>query len=220
MGPIRRIRRRFWTFCKAKHAPATFFVIGSNANQYLGLAEARIRRRPRNRKSHLHAPGVERNFARAARPGTESDRTPFRQHAGRENLAVPPAVRYRPSAGNRRRSFSRCRFRSRWDICSLARASIRTIGAKPSGVPPASAAELSRQRVLEQAQQGAGNIVLLHDGGGDRTPHHAGPAGNHRRFARRGFRIGARLRSDSARSRAQVMLPLISANACWRTPTL
>ena len=39
---------------------------------------------------------------------------------------------------------------------------------EPGGGPPPSPAELAR-RVLEDARRGAGNIVLLHDGGGDRA---------------------------------------------------
>ena len=39
---------------------------------------------------------------------------------------------------------------------------------EPGGVPPAPA-QVIVQRVLEQARSNGGNIVLLHDGGGDRT---------------------------------------------------
>jgi cellulose synthase/poly-beta-1,6-N-acetylglucosamine synthase-like glycosyltransferase len=39
---------------------------------------------------------------------------------------------------------------------------------EPGGVPPAPA-QVVVQRVLEQARSNGGNIVLLHDGGGDRT---------------------------------------------------
>src|SRR6202043_395448 len=39
---------------------------------------------------------------------------------------------------------------------------------EPGGLPPA-AADVSVDRVLEQARANGGNIVLLHDGGGDRT---------------------------------------------------
>ena len=39
---------------------------------------------------------------------------------------------------------------------------------EPGGGPPPAPAELTR-RVLDEARRGAGNIVLLHDGGGDRT---------------------------------------------------
>ena len=39
---------------------------------------------------------------------------------------------------------------------------------EPGGIPPAPAPVIV-QRVLEQARSNGGNIVLLHDGGGDRT---------------------------------------------------
>ena len=39
---------------------------------------------------------------------------------------------------------------------------------EPGGVPPAPANVIA-QRVIEQAKQGVGSIVLLHDGGGDRS---------------------------------------------------
>src|SRR5260370_36168958 len=39
---------------------------------------------------------------------------------------------------------------------------------EPGGIPPAPA-DVIVDRVLEQARANGGNIVLLHDGGGDRT---------------------------------------------------
>ena len=61
-----------------------------------------------------------------------------------------------------------CLSPSPWGISLSARASIRTIGASRAAFLRA-AASVIVQRVLEQAHANGGNIVLLHDGGGDRS---------------------------------------------------
>ena len=77
---------------------------------------------------------------------------------------------------------------------------------EPGGVPPAPAAVIV-QRVVEQARQGAGNIVLLHDGGGSRSHTIEALPGIIDGLRAAGFDLV--LASDLiGQSRAQVMLPL------------
>ncbi len=77
---------------------------------------------------------------------------------------------------------------------------------EPGGVPPAPASVIA-QRVVEQARQGAGNIVLLHDGGGDRAHTIEALPGIIDGLRAAGFDLV--LASDLiGQSRAQVMLPL------------
>ncbi len=74
------------------------------------------------------------------------------------------------------------------------------------GVPPPPA-NLIVQRVLEQAKKGAGNIVLLHDGGDDRSQTVAALPGIIDGLRAEGFDLV--LASDLiGQTRAQVMLPL------------
>ena len=53
--PIRAGLRKFSNILKEKNVPAAFFVIGVQASENPGNPQARVRRRPRNRQSHLHA---------------------------------------------------------------------------------------------------------------------------------------------------------------------
>jgi cellulose synthase/poly-beta-1,6-N-acetylglucosamine synthase-like glycosyltransferase len=77
---------------------------------------------------------------------------------------------------------------------------------EPGGVPPAPVSVIV-QRVVEQARQGAGNIVLLHDGGGSRPHTIEALPGIIDGLRAAGFDLV--LASDLiGQSRAQVMLPL------------
>ena len=103
-GPDPQNTPQILDILKAKHAPATFFVIGSAANQSLGLLQARIRRRPRDWQSHLHAPARGRDFARAARAGAEPDRAALRaaRWASRRLLFRPPyGIDHQPETAGR-----------------------------------------------------------------------------------------------------------------------
>ena len=77
---------------------------------------------------------------------------------------------------------------------------------EPGGVPPAPPTVIV-QRVLEQARQGAGNIVLLHDGGGDRSHTVEALPGIIDGLRAAGFDFVLVFRLIG-QSRAQVMLPL------------
>ena len=86
---------------------------------------------------------------------------------------------------------------------------------EPGGVPPA-AASVIVQRVLEQARANTGNIVLLHDGGGDRSHTVRSVAANYRWIARRGISdcSGRRTgRADTRAADAVAIVPRASGGA-------
>ena len=74
------------------------------------------------------------------------------------------------------------------------------------------------QRVLEQAHANGGNIVLLHDGGGDRTQTVLALPQIIDGLRAAGFQI-VPVSELIGQTRAQLMPPLPSANGWWRTPT-
>ena len=99
-------RIRQWTpkildILKEKKAPATFFVIGSDANDDLGLLKREYDEgheignhtytHPRWNDTSRTQIDVELNVTERL----------LEQHAGREDPALPPALRHRSPAGNR-----------------------------------------------------------------------------------------------------------------------
>ncbi len=93
-GPDPQNTPQILDILKAEARPGHVFRHRQRRQPIAGLAEARIRRRPRDRQSHLHASARGRDFARADRAGAEPDGAALRQHAGREDAAVPPALRH------------------------------------------------------------------------------------------------------------------------------
>ncbi len=69
------------------------------------------------------------------------------------------------------------------------------------GVPPPPAQKIV-DSVMEQVRAGKGNIVLMHDGGGDRSHTIAALPDGHRSIARRGIHVGAHIRSARRNARA------------------
>ncbi len=66
------------------------------------LDAARLQRRPRDRQSHLHAPGHQRNLGPQRGPGAEPHRTPLRRRTGRAAALLPPSLLHRPGARHQR----------------------------------------------------------------------------------------------------------------------
>ena len=171
MVPIPSGRRRFSTSSSASMRPATFFLIGIQADKVRQPDRAHLPRRPRNRQSHLHPSRHQQHRHRLHAGGTESDRALFRQPAGHSHHSVPSAV------------LDRCRSPTPKIRCvrSNSRRSLGyiTIGNKidPNDWSdnPATRAEQIAADVLdhlppcEPNDQRCGNIILLHDGGGDRA---------------------------------------------------
>src|SRR6266481_3042009 len=166
-GPDPNFTPKILDILKEKHAPATFFVIGGAANEYLGL----LRRE--------YADGHEIGNHTYTHPrwnDTSRTQIDFELNVTERLLNSTLGVKtllFRPPYGIDHQP------ETADEVAQLPIAQSMgyiIVGARidphdwgePGGVPPASA-QVIVQRVLEQARSNGGNIVLLHDGGGDRT---------------------------------------------------
>ncbi|MBZ5645253.1 MAG: glycosyltransferase, partial [Acidobacteriia bacterium] len=166
-GPDPQFTPKILDVLKEKKAPATFFVIGSGANDALGL----IRREydegheignhtythPRWNEISRTQIDVELNVTERLLNSTLGVKTLL--------FRPPYGIDHQPETAD--------------EVAQLPIAQTMgylIVGARidphdwgePGGVPPA-AASVIVQRVLEQAHGNGGNIVLLHDGGGNRS---------------------------------------------------
>ncbi|MGH9679608.1 MAG: glycosyltransferase, partial [Candidatus Acidiferrales bacterium] len=152
---------------KKKKAPATFFVIGSNANDALGLIHREYDEgheignhtytHPRWNDISRTQIDVELNVTERLLNSTLGVKTLL--------FRPPYGIDHQPETAD--------------EVSALPIAQTMgyiIVGARidphdwgePGGIPPAPASVIV-QRVLEQAHANGGNIVLLHDGGGDRS---------------------------------------------------
>ncbi len=166
-GPDPRFTPQILNVLKEKHAPATFFVIGSNANAELGLLHREYNEGHEignHTYTHPHSDNISRkplefelNLTERLLGSTLGVKTLlFRPPYGIDHqpetadevamLPIPQSMGY---------------------ILVGARIDPHDWG-EPGGVRPAPAPVLV-ERVLSQARAGKGNIILLHDGGGDRS---------------------------------------------------
>jgi cellulose synthase/poly-beta-1,6-N-acetylglucosamine synthase-like glycosyltransferase/peptidoglycan/xylan/chitin deacetylase (PgdA/CDA1 family)/spore germination protein YaaH len=166
-GPDKEFTPQILDILKEKKAPATFFVIGSAANDDLGL----IRREydegheignhtythPRWNDTSRTQIDVELNVTERLLNSTLGVKTLL--------FRPPYGIDHQPETADEVAQLPIAQ--SMGYIIIGARIDPHDWG-EPGGVPPA-AADVIVQRVLEQAHSNGGNIVLLHDGGGDRT---------------------------------------------------
>src|ERR1700674_4066003 len=166
-GPDTTFTPKILDVLKAKKAPATFFVIGSSANDALGI--------------------IRREYAEGHEIGNHTYTHPRWNEISRTQIDVELNVTERLL--NSTLGVKTLLFRPPYGIDhqpetadEVAELPIAQsmgyliVGARidphdwgePGGIPPAPAPVIV-QRVLEQARSNGGNIVLLHDGGGDRT---------------------------------------------------
>lgn len=166
-GPDTQFTPKILDILKAKKAPATFFVIGSGANNALGL--------------------IRREYAEGHEIGNHTYTHPRWNEISRTQIDVELNVTERLL--NSTLGVKTLLFRPPYGIDhqpetadEVAQLPIAQsmgyliVGARidphdwgePNGIPPAPASVIV-QRVLEQAHGNGGNIVLLHDGGGDRS---------------------------------------------------
>jgi cellulose synthase/poly-beta-1,6-N-acetylglucosamine synthase-like glycosyltransferase/spore germination protein YaaH/peptidoglycan/xylan/chitin deacetylase (PgdA/CDA1 family) len=165
-GPDRQFTPKILDILKQKKAPATFFVIGSSANDDLGL--------------------IRREYAEGHEIGNHTYTHPRWNDISRTQIDVelnvterllnstlgvktllfrpPYGIDHQPETADEVSALPIAQ--SRGYIIVGARTDPHDWG-EPGGVPPAPASVIV-QRVLEQAHANGGNIVLLHDGGGDR----------------------------------------------------
>jgi len=166
-GPDPQFTPKILDILKEKHAPATFFVIGSQGNDALGLLHREYNEgheignhtytHPRWNEISKTQIDVELNVTERLLNST----------LGVNSLLFRPpyGIDHQPETAD--------------EVSQLPAAQnmgYLIVGARidphdwgePGGIPPAPAVTIA-QRVLDQASASTGNIVLLHDGGGDRT---------------------------------------------------
>jgi cellulose synthase/poly-beta-1,6-N-acetylglucosamine synthase-like glycosyltransferase/spore germination protein YaaH/peptidoglycan/xylan/chitin deacetylase (PgdA/CDA1 family) len=166
-GPDQQFTPKILDILKKKNAPATFFVIGSAANDALGLLRREYAEgheignhtytHPRWNEISKTQIDVELNVTERLLNSTLGVNTLL--------FRPPYGIDHQPETAD--------------EVAQLPSAQAMgylIVGARidphdwgePGGIPPAPAAAIV-QRVLDQARANAGNIVLLHDGGGERT---------------------------------------------------
>jgi cellulose synthase/poly-beta-1,6-N-acetylglucosamine synthase-like glycosyltransferase/spore germination protein YaaH/peptidoglycan/xylan/chitin deacetylase (PgdA/CDA1 family) len=166
-GPDRQFTPKILDVLKEKKAPATFFVIGSDANDALGLLKREFAEgheignhtytHPRWNDTSRTQIDVELNVTERLISSTLGVKTLL--------FRPPYGIDHQPETADEVAQLPIAQ--SMGYIIVGARIDPHDWG-EPGGVPPAPA-QVIVQRVLEQARSNGGNIVLLHDGGGDRT---------------------------------------------------
>ena len=101
-GPDPQWTPKILDVLKRENAKATFFIIGLQAEKYSALLQRIFREGPRDRESHLHASGYQRNLQALHDGRTELERAPVRGQTGRQAGAVPASLLHRPGAGHSR----------------------------------------------------------------------------------------------------------------------
>jgi peptidoglycan-N-acetylglucosamine deacetylase len=166
-GPDTQFTPKILDILKEKKAPATFFVIGSGANDALGL----IRREydeghEIGNHTYTHPRWNEISRTQIDVELNVTERLLISTLGVKSLLFRPPyGIDHQPETADEVAQLPIAQ--SMGYLIVGARIDPHDWG-EPGGVPPA-AASVIVQRVLEQAQTNTGNIVLLHDGGGDRS---------------------------------------------------
>ena len=197
--------------------PATFFVIGSDANDSLGLLQREYDEGHEIGNHTYTHPRVDEISRTQFEVELNLTERLFASTLGVKTLLFRPpyGIDHQPETADEVASLPIPQ--SMGYLLVGARIDPHDWG-EPGGVPPAPA-KVIVQRVLEQARQGVGNIVLLHDGGGDRS--HTIEALPHIIDGLRaaGFQM-VPVSDLIGQTRAQVMLPLDFPRApAWRAPT-
>ena len=166
-GPDPQNTPRILDILRQKHAVATFFVIGSAANQSLGLLKREYdegNEIGNHTYTHPRADEISR-----AQMQLELNLTArlFESTLGVKTLLFRPpyGIDHQPETASEVASLPLPQ--SMGYLLVGSRIDPHDWG-EPGGVAPAPASVIA-QRVVEQAKQGVGHIVLLHDGGGDRS---------------------------------------------------
>jgi cellulose synthase/poly-beta-1,6-N-acetylglucosamine synthase-like glycosyltransferase/spore germination protein YaaH/peptidoglycan/xylan/chitin deacetylase (PgdA/CDA1 family) len=166
-GPDPQITPQILDILKRKRAPATFFVIGSVANDSLGLLRREYTEGHEignHTYTHPHWDDISRRQIDVELNVTERL---LNSTLGVKTLLFRPpyGIDHQPETADEVAQLPIAQ--SMGYLIVGARIDPHDWG-EPGGVPPAPAPVIV-QRVLEQARGNAGNIVLLHDGGGNRT---------------------------------------------------
>ncbi len=166
-GPDAQFTPKILDVLKSKKAPATFFVIGSDANDNLSLLKREYNEgheignhtytHPRWNDTKRAQIDVELNVTERLLSSTLGVKTLL--------FRPPYGIDHQPETADEVAQLPIAQ--SMGYIIVGARIDPHDWG-EPGGIPPKPSAVIV-QRVLEQAHANGGNIVLLHDGGGDRT---------------------------------------------------
>ncbi len=165
-GPDPRYTPQILDILKAEQAQATFFVIGSGANQSLGLLQREYQEGNEiGNHTYTHPRVDEISHAQFELELNLTERL-FASTLGVKTLLFRPpyGIDHQPETAD--------------EVASLPAAQdmgYLLVGAaidphdwgEPGGLPPPPPNVIA-QRVVEQAKAHVGDIVLLHDGGGDR----------------------------------------------------
>jgi peptidoglycan-N-acetylglucosamine deacetylase len=204
-GPDPQNTPQILDILKEKHAPATFFVVGSAANESLGLLRreyAEGNEIGNHTYTHPRIDDISRGQFELELNLTERL---FASTLGVKTLLFRPpyGIDHQPETASEvaplpiPQSMGYLLVGSRIDPHDWG---------EPGGVPPPPASVIV-QRVLDQARHGAGNIVLLHDGGGDRSHTIAALPAIIDGLRAEGYQL-VPVSDLIGRSRAQVMVPL------------
>jgi cellulose synthase/poly-beta-1,6-N-acetylglucosamine synthase-like glycosyltransferase/spore germination protein YaaH/peptidoglycan/xylan/chitin deacetylase (PgdA/CDA1 family) len=169
-GPDPSVTPKILDILKEKKAPATFFVIGSKANDALGLLY-REYAEGHEIGNHTYTHPQWNDTSRITRTQIDvelnvTERLLNSTLGVKTLLFRPPyGIDHQPETADEVAQLPIAQ--SMGYVIVGARIDPHDWG-EPGGIPPAPA-QVIVQRVLDQAEGKAGNIVLLHDGGGDRT---------------------------------------------------
>jgi cellulose synthase/poly-beta-1,6-N-acetylglucosamine synthase-like glycosyltransferase/spore germination protein YaaH/peptidoglycan/xylan/chitin deacetylase (PgdA/CDA1 family) len=166
-GPDKQFTPQILDILQKKKTPATFFVIGSVANDALGLLRREYDEGHEiGNHTYTHPQWEEISRRQIDVELNLTERLLFSTLGVKTLLFRPPyGIDHQPETADEVAQLPIAE--SMGYIIVGARIDPHDWG-EPNGVPPAPAATIVK-RVLTQARAGAGNIVLLHDGGGDRT---------------------------------------------------
>jgi peptidoglycan-N-acetylglucosamine deacetylase len=166
-GPDNQFTPKILDILKAKQAPATFFVIGSAANDALGIIHREYDEGHEiGNHTYTHPRWNEISQTQIDVELNVTERLLNSTLGVKSLLFRPPyGIDHQPETADEVSALPIAQ--SMGYLIVGARIDPHDWG-EPGGVAPA-AASVIVQRVLDQAQQGTGNIVLLHDGGGDRA---------------------------------------------------
>ena len=190
---------------KEKLAPATFFVIGDSANQYPAI----IKREYAQGNEIANHTFTHRELENAPKAQVEFELN-LTQQLLESTLGVKTLL-FRPPYGidHQPETASEIQFlpipQAMGYIIVGARIDPHDWGEANGGAPPS--AETVVQRVLADAAKNKGNIVLMHDGGGDRSQTLAALPRIIDRLRAQGYEFVS-VASLLGQTRAQVMPPL------------
>ena len=170
-GPDPKWTPKILDILEEKNVKGTFMMIGAEAQENIGLHAASGARRPRDREPHIsRIPTSAKSRQQPARPGGEADGAAVCEQAGGSAAVFPAAVRHRRGAGHGRPG--RAGGAHAADGFTVIGNKIDTddwderVRKTPQEITQYVLEQLDRMKTKPQFR---GSIILMHDGGGDRS---------------------------------------------------